>query len=117
MNAEFKTALLAMACFGVVMAGVPVHAEELHAAQDREATTDTSSGNSLDEQQEGESRPIKNDLEQSNWLVVTWENDLFAFNDDGYTNGISVGWGTVLMIPSRHWRFRSGFGLSVAGPT
>jgi hypothetical protein len=93
MNAEFKTELLAMACFGVVMAGVPVHAEELHAAQDREATTKTSSGNSSDEQQEGESRPIKNDLEQSNWFVVTWENDLFVFNDDGYTNGISVGWG------------------------
>ncbi len=82
-----------MACFGVVMAGVPVHAEELHAAQDREATTETSSGSSSDEQQEGESRPIKNDLEQSNWFIVTWENDLFVFNDDGYTNGISVGWG------------------------
>ena len=45
MNTEFKMELLAMACYAVLMAGVPVHA---------------------DEQQEDESRPIKDDLEQSN---------------------------------------------------
>jgi hypothetical protein len=93
MDIEFKTALLAMACLCLVMAGIPVHAEQLPAAQDREATAETSAGNASDEQQKGDSRPIKNDLEQSNWFIVTWENDLFVFNDDGYTNGISVGWG------------------------
>jgi hypothetical protein len=26
------------------------------------------------------------------WFVVTWENDLFAGSDDGYTNGIALAW-------------------------
>ncbi len=30
---------------------------------------------------------------QPDWLQVTWENDLFAGEDDGYTNGAAVSWG------------------------
>ncbi len=30
---------------------------------------------------------------QPDWLQVTLENDLFADEDDGYTNGASLGWG------------------------
>jgi lipid A 3-O-deacylase len=29
----------------------------------------------------------------SSWFILTLENDLFVLTDDGYTNGISVGWG------------------------
>jgi hypothetical protein len=27
-----------------------------------------------------------------NWVVITWENDLFAGSDDGYTNGVGLAW-------------------------
>ena len=26
------------------------------------------------------------------WVVLTWENDLFAASDDGYTNGVGLAW-------------------------
>jgi lipid A 3-O-deacylase len=30
---------------------------------------------------------------QHDWLTITWENDVIASDDSGYTNGIGVSWG------------------------
>ena len=32
-------------------------------------------------------------LKGKSWSVLTWENDMFVFSDDGYSNGISFSWG------------------------
>lgn len=26
------------------------------------------------------------------WYILTWENDLFAFSDNDYTNGVTIAW-------------------------
>ncbi len=46
-----------------------------------------------DHQQEEKNSQKASDQNIDTWYVITWENDLFAFSDDGYTNGLSFGWG------------------------
>ncbi|WP_143247494.1 lipid A deacylase LpxR family protein [Agaribacterium haliotis] len=58
------------------------------------------------------------ELGAKHWYLLTFENDLFVFSDDGFTNGLAFAWGygpysSLDVLPSPRWlkQFNSALGL------